>query len=713
MSQDTSHNASFFTNYSDIAGVVAIEPAGPFMRLFIRSAAGILQEDIPFHPFLLTMQPVDTATLPVPCECLPLHGPGAYGHLLVCQNWHDCCLLQSHLALADKKHPTLFIPDACRQFLLTSGITFFKGLSGDAIPVTLLAAETVRSAEGTVFRIAVADRLHGEVVLSSAEMPEKMMFERLSVMIREQDPDLLAGFELSKQLPELIRRARNAGAHLPWGRDGSAPRLHEPKAADGHGEQGVHCHVFGRSIIDLRRLIQRLHQAQPTGSYAEPLRAALHPDADSAGSGISDALERVHTDSGLCRLLLPSFVQLSGIAPFPPQSSLLRDGTALFGSQMLGAYLQQGHALPALQLGVAPARETSSQRPLLQGVYGPIAHCEIRALFPSILLAYRLAPHSDRLGVFLRLLQRLTSLKMEARIEADAAGSAEQFTAVDSRRAMLAGLAGACHGLLWSARFPFADQQTAAEAERLARVLTNDLLSWLREQGADPLVLDRDGIYFVPPPHHDGTEEVARLMERLSEILPGEMTISCNAGYRSMLCYKPGNFALLGHDGRLYLHGSSMKAGNLEPFLRGFLHNALRLLLEGAADSVPLLYEELLQQLAAQRIPVEQLARTETVPVPPEQYRRELQAGKRHHNAACELALKSGVKLHAGERISYYVTGNGKNINVHEHCRLVSRFDPAHPDINIPWYAEKLHHLYQRLLPFVSDEPHLFCIDSP
>ena len=713
MSQDRSHNGSFFTNYSDITGVVAIESVGPFMRLFIRGAAGILKEEIPFHPFLLAMQPVDPATLPVPCECLPLHGFAAYGYLLICQNWHDCCLLQSHLSLVDKKHPTLFIPDACRQFLLTSGITFFKGLSGGAIPVVLLATETVLSAEGTIFRIALADRLHGEVLLSSAEMPEKMLFERLSMLIREQDPDILAGFELSKQIPELIRRARNTGTHLFWGRDGSALSLHEAKGGDGRGKDDTRCHVFGRSIIDLRRLVKRLHQAQPTGNYAEPLRTALHPDADSSVSGVSDALQQVHADDSLYRLLLPSLLQLAEISPFAPQTSLAIDDTALLGSLMLGAYLRQGHALPALQISAAPLRKQSSQRLLRQGLYGPVAHCELRALFPSILLAYRLAPRNDRLGIFLKLLQRLTGLKKEARLEAEAALSAEQFTAADSRREMLAGLAGACHNLLSSTRFPFFDQQTAAEAERLARVLTNDLLDWLLEQGAEPLELDRDGIYFVPPPGHDGRAEVACLMERLGGILPGEMTISCDAVYQSMFCYKPGNFALLGHDGRLYLHGSSMKAVNLEPFLRGFLHRELRLLLEGAADRVPHLYEELLQQLADRRIPVEQLARTETIPLPPEQYRRELQAGRRHHSAACELALKSGLKLHAGERISYYVTGNGRNINVHEHCRLVSQFDPSRPDINIPWYAEKLHQLYQRLSEFVQDRPGLFCIDSP
>jgi len=321
----------------------------------------------------------------------------------------------------------------------------------------LLATETVLSAEGTIFRIAVTDRLHGEVLLSSAEMPEKMLFERLSLLIREQDPDILAGFELSKQIPELIRRARNAGTHLFWGRDGSAISLHEPQVGGGHGKDDTRCHVFGRSIIDLRPLVKRLHQAQPTGSYAEPLRTALHPDADSSVSvlGLSDALMQVDTDGRLYRLLLPSLLQLAEISPFAPQTSLAIDDTALLGSLMLGAYLRQGHALPALQTSAAPLRKQSSQRLLRQGLYAPVAHCELRALFPSILLAYRLAPRNDRLGVFLKLLQRLTGLKKEARLEAEAALSAEQFTAADSRRGMLAGLAGACHSLLSSTRFPF------------------------------------------------------------------------------------------------------------------------------------------------------------------------------------------------------------------------------------------------------------------
>jgi hypothetical protein len=38
----------------------------------------------------------------------------------------------------------------------------------------------------------------------------------------------------------------------------------------------------------------------------------------------------------------------------------------------------------------------------------------------------------------------------------------------------------------------------------------------------------------------------------------------------------------------------------------------------------------------------------------------------------------------------------------------VGAFDPARPDINIPYYIEKLRHLKRRFEPYLPKEPTLF-----
>lgn len=693
--------------HSPLRGVVAMEATGQFYRLFLRKGQDITFRDVHFSPFLLASQP-DKCTALAPCTCQPLEGSGAYRYLLAYDTWQNCCLMRNYLAKADTSNPPLFIPDPAHQFLLTTGITFFRDLHPDQVPVTFLATETVHTPEGMVFRIAVSDGKQTEVLLSSDQMPEKMMFEQLTLMIRDQDPDLLIGYDLSRQLADLIQRARNAGARLPWGRNRAAIQLHE-----GRSSRENHCAVFGRSTLDLRHLILQVHHGQPVSDYRDPVETAVKIGCLDRDTDRSDPFCVTRALREIYRQLAPAFFQLAALVPFAPPSFILKDAPSLVSGMLLREYLRQHHAVPlpsTYPMANRPPEEADHNPALTRrhGPHGPVVHCEVRALIPSILLAYRLAPAGDDLELFLPMLHHLTRLKSQARQEAEAAASSDRFVAADGRRSLLAALARGFHGMLASQHSPFADHHRAAEADRLARVLINDLVNWLREQGAEPLELDRDGIYFVPPPGHDGTEEIARLLTRLSEILPGEMTLSCDAGYQAMFCYKPGNYALLGYDDELLVKGSSLRSHGLEPFLRDFLHGALRLLLQNAGNRVATLYEEQVRLLVSHQVPVEQLARTEKLSTSPEQYRHDLRDGKRNRNAALELALHCGVTLHAGDRISYYITGNAKNVTVHEHCRLLSDFDPQHPDINIPWYTERLYQLYRRLTPFVTDEPTLF-----
>ncbi len=106
-----------------------MEPVGHGFRLFLRSASGLVTQDIPFHPFLLTATPPSLRELPLSCSIKMLAGEGTYRYLLSFDTWHDCCLAHNHLQRSRVGPHPLFYPDREQQLLLSSGITFFRSLT--------------------------------------------------------------------------------------------------------------------------------------------------------------------------------------------------------------------------------------------------------------------------------------------------------------------------------------------------------------------------------------------------------------------------------------------------------------------------------------------------------------------------------------------------------------------------------------------------------
>jgi DNA polymerase elongation subunit (family B) len=75
------------------------------------------------------------------------------------------------------------------------------------------------------------NRGHSEV-LFGRDMGETDMLVRLGKKIVELDPDVIEGHNLFNFDLEYIRaRAKRHGVHLPWGRDGSTPKIRRSRFA--------------------------------------------------------------------------------------------------------------------------------------------------------------------------------------------------------------------------------------------------------------------------------------------------------------------------------------------------------------------------------------------------------------------------------------------------------------------------------------------------
>src|SRR5512133_1755328 len=726
------------------SGIVAVEPAGHFVRLFFRTADGTHFHDEPFRPFILVSDPALLSGCRPPCSIRQLTGDDTFRYQLLFDSWSDCLTARDFLAAKTRKTtgasdaPYLFIADLCHQYLLSSGTTLFKDLDFNELHCLALDIETLctegyefsnpERPEDRIVSIALKDSAGEETVLRGDQLAEPELLLALNAAIHRCDPDVIVGHNIFRfDLDYIGRRARRHGIRLDWGRNGSEVHI-TPSSRWSLAEKTIdypRWDVYGRHIIDTYFLVQLydigLRSLESHGlkqvarHFGIAAEARVYLDGgDISGTFRTDPeqlyrynLDDVRETLALFRLLAyPWFLQ-TRIFPYPFQNCTLRGKATRINALFLGEYLHQGHAIPSRTAETTPF-EGGFTELARAGVCGPIVHCDVASLYPSLMLTYRLGPDKDSLGLFLPMLAELRRFRLEAKQAAREAASDGERHYYDALQQVFKILINSFFGYLGAALHNFSDPDAAAEVTRLGRVTIKNMIDLLKGEGAEPVEIDTDGIYFRPPPGCDSEESELALVRRISEALPAGIEVDLDGRYRSMFAYKTKNYALLGYDGRITICGSSLKSRGIERYLREFMQEMITLLLAGNATGIERLYATYVDRLRSRELQVAWISRTETINESPAAYREKVRLGKRNCSAAFEIALAAERPYRAGDQVSYYISGSGKDVAAYEHCRPTHAFSPAHPDINTPYYIEKLRLLKKRFDAFLPQEPSLF-----
>jgi DNA polymerase elongation subunit (family B) len=264
------------------------------------------------------------------------------------------------------------------------------------------------------------------------------------------------------------------------------------------------------------------------------------------------------------------------------------------------------------------------------------------------------------------------------------------------------------YGYLGTPLHNFSDPEIAAEVTRLGRVTIRNMIDLLVSEGAQPVEIDTDGIYFKPPDGCLNEASERELVQRISRQLPEGIDVELDGRYRSMFAYKTKNYAVQEYNGEIIIKGSGLRSRGIEPYLREFIREAVELLLNSKAELVEQLFGRYITRLRMRDLDVAWIARSETLNESVESYREKVRSGKRNRSAVFEIALASEKPFRAGDRISYYIGGSDRDAAAYEQCHPVTGFDPKHPDINVPYYIDKLRHVKKRFEPFLPQEPTLF-----
>ncbi len=737
------HNPLLF-GHDERTGIIAVEPVGHFIRLFFRTAGRVHFHDEPFQPFILVSDPGVVSGCRVPCAVRQLTGDDFFRFQLLFDSWSDCLLARDFLAAkTGTRHsapdaPYLFLPDLSHQYMLASGTTLFKGLEFSDLRCLALDIETAcaegydfsnpERPEDRIISIALKDSHGEEIVLRGDRLTEPELLHALNSEIQRCDPDVITGHNIFRfDLDYIGRRAQMHDIRLTWGRNGAAPHI-TPHARWSLAEKNLEYQrwdIYGRHIIDTYFLVQlydvggRNLESHGLKSVARHFGVAAEDRTYIAGADISatfqqdpEQLYRYNIDDvretlSLFRLLgYPWFLQ-GRIFPYSFQNCVIRGNATRINSLFLREYLYRGHTIPARTSSAAPF-EGGYTESAYSGVIGPIVHCDVASLYPSLMLTYRLAPAKDTLGLFLPMLSELRRFRLNSKQAARDAAEDSERRYFDALQQLFKVLINSFYGYLGAARHNFSDPATAAEVTRLGRVTIKNMIDLLAAEGARPVEVDTDGIYFKPPGSCATEEGESDLVRRISRKLPEGIEVELDGRYQSMFAYKTKNYALMEYDGRIIIKGSGLRSRGLEPYLREFMRDAVELILAGKAGDVERLFDRYVARLRTRGLDVVWVSRSETLNDSPDSYREKLRLGSRNHSAAFEIALASGKPYRAGDHVSYYVCGTGRDVTAYEQCRPVAAFDPVHPDINVLYYIEKLRHVKKRFEPFMPKEPTLF-----
>ncbi|MGH7334812.1 MAG: DNA polymerase domain-containing protein [Candidatus Rokuibacteriota bacterium] len=695
------------------------------MRLYRRQGRDLLTEVVPFSPFLLAGDSTLLERSPGLLEISPLAGAGALRWLARFDAWEHATTARDRL----RPTPHWFTADPVHQFLLATGYTLFGGLRFSdlrrlALDIEVLTGEgfdfpSAARPDDRIIAIALADSSGFRHVLRGDLLTEARLLEECSRLIRERDPDVLEGHNIFRfDLEYLEARARRHGLSLAWGRGGEPLRGRVAQLSVAERTIGYRRYeIPGRHIIDTYLLAQ-LHDAgardlpsfglkdlarhfgltRGDRTYLDPAaipRAFREAPEQLMAYAADDAVETLD----LSAVLAPPYFVQTQLLPFDYQTTVLRGAAAKIDALLVREYVRRRHAIP-LPGPSAPVGGGYTAI-LQQGVARPVWHADVTSLYPSIMLTGGLAPASDTLGAFLKLLRALTDYRIGAKHRLREATDAQERAHLGALQQAFKILINAFYGYLAFSRGHWNDFAVADRVTAEGRRIVTAVLARLAELGADSVEVDTDGVYFVPPPTAtEGSEET--LLARVSEALPPGIQLELDGRYQAMLSYKMKSYALLDERGRLVLKGSALRSRGLEPFVRHLIEELVRLLITGQSHEARAAVGRWTSDFAAHRVPVRLFARTETLQEPLEVYEQRVRAGVRNISAAYEVALASGRSVLVGDQITYYVAGRGRHASVAELARSASRWDPAQPDEHVEYYRDKVLEIWARFRPFTE-----------
>lgn len=638
---------------STLPGVVALEADAEKMYLFFHEGKSYRCEERPFTPWFVAAEQLEGAQ--VLAGNLPLRfkvpGTDIPKGAVVCN-------------FKEKRSAAM----------IDSGVRLFGGMSFDKLRRMQFLIE---SNEGVIEKICCADNEKWYCEFSG---DESQIIRDFVDAVQQRDPDVIEGYDFFRNDWEILKKS--ASKHkikLLCGRNGAPVTSSRSSVVIGERRLSyTRFECFGRHLIDVFLMLQ-LHDVSR--------RELESYDLEYAAEFFELKTENKVLQIGeLSALLTPAYFYCTNFVPGSFQDVALRGNGSKIDLLLTGAYLERGHSLPLPEPPVFFPGATSKAEK--SGIFSPVWHCDVRSLYPSILLAGEMAPAGDELKLFPELLRELRQKRLEAKDKAKTLSGSERehWNALQSALKIVI---NSFYGYLGFAQGSFNDFALAAQVTAKGREILALLTAFLAEQGAEIIEMDTDGVYFTPPQDAEPEE----LESKIQSSLPEGIEIELDAVFPAMYSYKAKNYALLTHEGEIKLTGAALKSRGMERYFRKVVKEIIRLKLTGKAEEIETLRSRCREEITDHLVPLADLCKNETLNDTPANYKKKLESGTSRRSAVYELLIKAGLPGRVGDKVEYYITGNKAKVSVVDNSKLLSE-NAGERDENTALYLARLEELF-------------------
>ena len=725
------------------------------IRLFIRTADGVTRRDEPFFPFFfLSDNELLDGFTPFDKEkfwLIPLEGSNYYRYLAIFRSWKNYRAAldfvnsgisdssgggDSQNSFGSNSHLTYSRGDAITQYLMQTGKTLFKGMLFDDLYRLQLDIETYFRperndgnrkgiGEDPVIIVSLSDNRSWEHVIHSKGRSEKALLEELVSIIRQKDPDVIEGHNIfGFDLPYLQRRCELNGVRFAIGRDGQMPRSYPSSIR--FAERSADFQFFdipGRHVIDTYFLVQNYDTSKRTlPSYGlkavakffgfdSPNRTYIsYKDIASTWDNnpealLAYALDDVRETREIAALLSGSNFSMTSMVPYSYANTSRLGPAAKIEAIMIREYLRRKVSIPRPSIG--QQHTGGFTEVFFKGILGPIVYADVESLYPSIMLSFGVCPKTDTLKAFPTILKDLRDLRFAAKKRAheeSTAGNRSVAYNFDAMQSSFKIIINAMYGYLGFSSGIFNDFEEADRVTTKGQEIARSMIREFESRGAQVIEVDTDGIFLVPPSHVVSEDDERRLVEEVSSTMPTGIRIAFDGRFRKMISYMKKNYVLLDYQDKLKLKGSAFVSRSGEKFGRDFIREGFILLLRDDIQGLHDLYIRYRDDLLNHRLDISDFSRTESMKTPLDQYAADVRSGKRSKSITYEIALRQGLEISKGDRMTYYISGSGNPATFVDKGRLAEEWKKEQPDENTSFYLKRLDEFSQKFLPFFKPQ---------
>jgi DNA polymerase, archaea type len=599
------------------------------------------------------------------------------------------------------------------QYLMQTGRTYFRNLKFSELHRLQFDLETTSLSpeHGRIFMIAIRDSRGLEIVLEAprAEDEARMILE-LCKLIQDRNPDSIENHNLMGfDLPFLDGRAKELGVRLELGRKpGPLGLIRTGDSSETQSRRGgVRYSLAGRELLDTLDATWRVDfvvRTMPSHGLKDVAKffgVASEDRVYLEGAKIYEtyqqdpervkryALQDVTEVDAIAQRLHASAFALTTMAPRRYEKiAYAGTATGILEPLLVRAYLHSQTALPKTSSPTSSEPHAGGAVILFAtGVAKRVVKADIASLYPSLIRLYKIGPKCDTLGVFVHLVDLLTTLRLDHKAAARLfeTGSLEQGEH-EAMQAAMKLLINSAYGYLGAGKIAwFADLAAADEITRRGREVLGQVYSELEARGATLIEADTDGVYFCVPATWDEEKERV-LVKEVASTLPKGLTLEFDGRYQAMLSHEIKNYALLSYDDKLTIRGGALHSSRTEPFAEKWLKAAIKHVLEGNLQDLRESFLETIHNLKTRRHSLDDVAIKVRLTKTPEQY----QESKRKEATYEAMLASHKTSWRQGERIKIYKSQNGQWLVLDEQANQANYDIPHYIKVLRDSYAERL-----------------------